>query len=292
MVLNLDLAAIAAATGLQPDDPEAWSSASPPLHERGVRLDWLIGFLKEVDSQRRLIVDRHEDQRRASIHFDAVPWPEALPPEATGDLNGEIVALDVVRPMTARAKAPLYARVPEEHRGRPDVFVSHAWANPLIGGSAFASLYALASPYRSHGPATFVWLDLVCYNQHRPEAIADDMRSVIHHIGRVALPVINAVPFTRLWCLWELLCAFTTKAEITVWEANGSVYDLGLVARTFEETFVSVTRARTRLAADRRHILDAMVDTFGSLEAADRSVRQLVLEQLSKDSDKPWNRPG
>ena len=288
--LNLDLAAIAAATGMQPDVPER--GGSPPLHERGVRLGWLIGFLKEVDAQRRLIVDRHESQRRASIHFDSVPWPEALPPEATGDLDGEIVAFDVVRPMTRCAQGPLYARVPEEHRGLPDLFVSHAWANPLIGGSAFTSLYALSGPYRSHGPATFVWLDLVCYNQHRPEAIADDMRTVIRHIGRVALPLINPVPFTRLWCLWELLCAFTTKAEIEVWEANGSVYDLGFLARTFEETFVSVTHARTRLAADRQQILDAMVEAFGSLEAADRYVRRLVLDQLSKDSDKPWNRPG
>jgi hypothetical protein len=288
--LDLDFDALAAATGLLPDDA-AWDDAAVPLHERGVRLDWTIDFLKEVERQRTAIVERHASQQRASQYIDAVPWPAPLPAAATGELTGELVVEHVVKPLTAGSRAPFFARVPAAHRSRPAAFVSHAWTNPLIGGTAFTTLYAMAHAYRSAGPAPFVWVDFACYNQHRVEAIADDMRAVIGAIGSVALPMINAVPFSRLWCLWELLCAHVTGAKVDLWEANGSAHDLGFLARTFEEAFVSVERAATRLDADRRRILDAMVDAFGSIGEADRHLKRLVLDQLSKEADKPWNRP-
>ena len=111
----------------------------------------------------------------------------------------------------------------------------------MIGGNAFTTLYAIVHSYNASGSRPkFVWLDLICYNQHRAEAIAADMESVIASIGRVDLPMVNAVPFSRLWCLWELLCAHVTGADVNLWEANGSVYDIGFLARRFKDEFVSV----------------------------------------------------
>jgi hypothetical protein len=135
------------------------------------------------------------------------------------------------------------------------MFVSHAWSNPLIGGNAFTTLYAIKHPYKSHSAVEFVWLDVACYNQHRVEVVAADMKAVISSIGRIALPMINAAPFGRLWCLWELLCAHVGGAAVDLWEANGSAYDIGFSARRFTEDFVSVERAGTSLATDREQIL-------------------------------------
>ncbi|MBK7624412.1 MAG: hypothetical protein IPJ14_17575 [Kineosporiaceae bacterium] len=96
MDLNLDLAAIAAATGSRPAG-RSRSAAGSPRYEQGVRLGWLIGFLKEVDAQRRLIVDRRESQRPRAFTSIRSRGPRRCP-QATGDLDGEIVAFDVVRP--------------------------------------------------------------------------------------------------------------------------------------------------------------------------------------------------
>jgi hypothetical protein len=287
----LDFEAIANASRLHDDSSVKWSDSEVPLHQRGVRLEWVIDFLKEVDRSWREVVSRHEEQQRASNYVDSVPWPDPLPVRPSQEMTPEFLVEYAVRPMTALSRAPLFARVPDEHRGHPDCFVSHAWSNPLIGGNAFATLYAVVHSYSSGSRPTFVWLDLICYNQHRVEAVAADMNSVIASIGRVALPMINAVPFSRLWCLWELLCAHVTGADVGLWEANGSVYDLGYLARQFENEFVSVECAGTSLETDRRQILEAMVATFGSIHETDEHVRRLVLKGLSQDSDKPWNRP-
>ena len=143
---------------------------------------------------------------------------------------------------------------------------------------------------KSWSPRNFVWIDFACYNQYRVECVADDMRAVIGSIGRVGIPMINSVPFSRLWCLWEILCAHLADAKLEMYEANGSAYDMGFVADRFQEEFRSVERAATTLPQDRELILEAMISTFGSIAKADERLRQLVNSMLSKQSDKPWNK--
>ena len=80
------------------------------------------------------------------------------------------------------------------------------------------------------------------------------------------------------------------EVMVHVYEANGSVYDIGYLSRCFHDEFKSVERAATTLSSDREEILSAMVSTFGSIQKADDYVHLLVDGMLSKDSDKPWNR--
>jgi hypothetical protein len=236
----LNLEAIAAASGLTSQDAGDWSDAAVPLSKRGVSLTWLKRFLDANGGDQERIVDTYKRDKRYSIMGD-VPWPEPLPWDIErGALQGASLVSRVIRPLTVHSATPLYAHVPEEHRGPPDVFVSHAWANPLI-----ASLHAIHEPYRKRDPVEFVWLDLVCYNQHRVEAIAGDMQSVISAIGRVALATANTVPFQRLWCLWELLCAHLAGARVELCEITSQSSDLGLFIWYFESKFESVERAET-----------------------------------------------
>lgn len=286
-MLNLDN--IAKKSGLRDESDVSWSDDHVPLHQRGVQVKWLNDFVWEVYREWHEVMEQHESQRRASVWFDHVPEPDPLPFPVDQEMTSAFLVPNVIQPMTKLLAAPLFARVPDEYRGHPDIFVSHAWSNPLVG-NAFAELEALVSPYAGRGTTTYAWLDVVCYNQHRVEAIAADMNAIVASIGRVGIPMINSVPFSRLWCLWELLCAHVSQAQIVVYEANGSVYDLGYLAGRFKEEFKSVERAVTTLPSDREQILNAMVSTFGSLQKADEYVRQLVNAMLSKDSDKPWNR--
>jgi len=284
----LDLNAIAKESSLRDECDVSWNYDDVPLHQRGVQVKWLRDFAFAVHRDWHRVMELHESQRRASVSFDHVPDPGPLPFPADQDMTSAFLVHNVIQPMTKVATAPLFARVPDEYRGQPDLFVSHAWRNPLVG-TAFAELEALITPLRSRGTTEHVWLDVVCYNQHRAEAIADDMKAIVSSIGRVGIPMINSVPFSRLWCLWELLCAHVSRAEIVVYEANGSAYDIGYLARRFQEDFNSVEQATTTLASDREQILNAMVSTFGSLQKSDEYVRRLVNDMLSNDSDKPWN---
>ncbi len=196
----LDLDSLARTTGLCTGSVVSWRDAHVPLHERGVSLGWLYDFVRSVDRSWQDVVRNHERASRASFHFDHVPEPDPLPFAETVEMTPAFLVPNVIRPLTAIIKGPLFALVPAEHRGRPDLFVSHSWSNPLTTGSAFSTLAALDSPLGG-GPVKRVWLDVACYNQHRVERIAADMESVVASIGQVGLPMINAVPFTRLWCL-------------------------------------------------------------------------------------------
>jgi hypothetical protein len=285
----LDLDSIAQKTGLIAEDKLSWNDNDIPLHKRGVSVSWLIDFVHEVDRAWQDVVKQHERDRKASLYFDA-PWPDPLPFAPDLRMSAVFLVNYVIRPMTRVVGAPLYVRVPEQCRRKPDVFVSHAWSNPLACWGAFSTLYTLDSPLRSWEPRKFVWIDLACYNQHRVECVAEDMRAVIASVGRVGIPMINSVPFSRLWCLWELLCAHLADAKLEMYEANGSAYDLGFLADRFQDEFRSVEHPATTLPEDRERILEAMISTFGSIAKADEHLRQLVNSMLSKQSDKPWNK--
>jgi hypothetical protein len=268
----------------------SWSDDQVPLEQRGVRLKWIIEFFREAEAELQTVVDGYERQRSMSYIGD-IPEPDSLPfPWAAKSthhsaVTGEFAVEHLIKPLTAVCTAPLYALVPEEHRGRPDAFISHMWSNPAMTGS-------LAAPLQRHGNIEFVWMDLICYNQHRIEAIASDMKAVIGRVGHLVMPLYSGYEFTRLWCLWEFLCAHVCGTPIHIWESNMNAHDLGLTASRFSGLFQSVEQAHTTFEDDRRLILQAMVDTFGSIREADEQVRTLVLTKLSKDSDKPWNKPG
>lgn len=284
-----DLDAIAKKSGLLKESDVSWHDEDVPLQKRGVHVEWLNRFAWEVYRNLQEVIEHHEAQKQASIHLDNVPWPSPLPFPESQEITSAFLVPNVIQPMTKALAAPLFARVPEEYRGCPDLFVSHAWSNPLVR-NAFAELEALTSPLQRRGATQYVWLDIVCYNQHCVEAVAEDMKAVVASIGRVGIPMINSVPFSRLWCLWELLCAHVAQVEVVVYEANGSAYDIGYLAKCFQEDFQSVEQASTTVPYDREQILNAMVSTFGSLHKTDEHIRQLVFSMLSKDSDKPWNR--
>ena len=114
----------------------------------------------------------------------------------------EFVAKYVI-PATQNLRCPLYALVPPSERGKPEVFLSHAWTNMLLspvpqwhGGSldAFESRGIVGVKER------FVWIDFVSYNQHEvsPDSIAFDMESIIRSIGNVAFAVTPTPLFDRM----------------------------------------------------------------------------------------------
>lgn len=94
-----------------------------------------------------------------------------------------------------------------------------------------------------------------------------------------------------MWCLWEILCAHLTNSEVNICEPLQSASEMGFVYDIFTKKFGSVSDGETTVPKDKQDILNAMISTFGSIDQTDEYFRKIVERGLTKDSDKPWNKP-
>ncbi len=281
-----------------------WNEVDIPLPERGVRFSWVCNFVRSIYWQRNELVREQlrlrENFRKWEEHarwsMDDLPTPDEYKgigldgpkPKFYEATVHELVAEHIV-PLTRAIRAPLYARVPSSHRGKPEVFLSHAWANSVLspvpqwrGGTLDA--------FEADGIAgikeEFVWIDFVCYNQHAivPDTIAFDMEALIRSIGNVAFAVTMTPLFDRIWCLWEILSASQAGARARFSVGPGYRTDKRVMVNKFFEAFKSVKEARATISGDYEKLLAAMTLGFGSIAAADEHIRNCMREEMSH----PW----
>ena len=184
-------------------------------------------------------------------------------------------------PLTAAIHAPLYARVPPSDRGKPGVFLSHAWANDVLspvpqwGGETVNAFDSQIAGIKEE----FVWIDFVCYNQHTVanDSIAFDMEAIIRSIGNVAFAATMTPLFDRIWCLWEVLSASQVGAETRFCVYPGFRTDKRVMVNNFFRAFTSIREARATKTGDYEKLLAAMISRFGSSDAADEYIRELML---------------
>ena len=177
--------------------PDGWSDSDVPLAQRGVRLSWLVGTV------RNLLKDINRDR------------PYAL-------LNVRSLVDHFVLPLTVALRAPLWVCVPAEHRGVPDCFVSHRWDSLLLGPPEQEIGTLDAIEHLKY----YVWIDFVAYNQHTIESVPTDMEAVIGEIGKVVfagtpvatrrfitLPTTGRLQSSRLWLKRALSAPWLTRTE-------------------------------------------------------------------------------
>jgi len=273
-------------------DESIWDDATVPLEARGVRQSWFKDLIRSItwhaNAQRREALEmdqRAEYQRRASIHFDTVPWPEPVRvPDEIAYTTREFVAQYVCR-KTAAIKGPLYALTPPDARGKPGAFISHAWDSHLyIQGHAFGILDAIDEGGFGGVKEEFIWIDIACYNQHSDLQVAPDMERVIGATQHVAFPITPVPLFDRIWCLWELLCAAKVGARLQFCAAPGFTTDKRIMVNDFVRAFTSVEDAKATVSGDREVILQQIAMHFGSFEKADSFIRDL----LDRGLGDPW----
>jgi hypothetical protein len=276
-----------------------WNEADVPLPERGVRFSWLRDFVgsicwrhnESVRQARHWLEERLQWEER-DRWYPQPPMPSHLqqvdpcrPAEFSQLTVHELVAQHIV-PLTEAIRGPLYARVPPSDRAKPEVFLSHAWANSVLspvpqwhGGT----LDALDSEGVAGIKEKFVWIDFVCYNQHAiaAETIAFDMEAIIRSIGSVAFAVTPTPLFDRIWCLWEVLSVSQTGARARFCAGPGYRTDKRVMVNKFFEAFKSVEAAHATKTGDYEKLLAAMISRFGSIEAADAHIRKLMREEMA-----------
>ncbi len=275
-----------------------WSENDVPLAERGVRFSWLYNFVGSICWRYNEPVRQHAQWLQERLQWEerdrVYPQP-ALPdylqnidvynPPRPRELTiHELVSQHIV-PLTEAIRAPLYARVPLSDRGKPQIFLSHAWANSALspvpqwhGGTLDA--------FDSRGIAgvkeEFVWIDFACYNQHAIAAnsIAFDMEAIIRSIGNVGFAVTPTALFDRIWCLWEVMSVSQTGAKARFCVGPGYRTDKRVMVNQFFDAFKSVEQARATKPDDREKLLAAMVSTFGSIAAADEHIQKLMRDGM------------
>ncbi|KDO28144.1 hypothetical protein SPRG_06191 [Saprolegnia parasitica CBS 223.65] len=99
-------------------------------------------------------------------------------------------------------------------------FVSHAWKYAFVDLVAAIEIFALAEG----GEYPYFWLDLLVVDQHnapsRPHTWwSTTFVSAIGAIGKVVLvfsPLLDPIPLSRAWCLWELYASIQAEASVAL----------------------------------------------------------------------------
>lgn len=276
----------------EPKSDQRLAEDDIPVENRGVKLSWVFKFLRAVGNAFEDIWQRYESHEKAYEHLNSFGLiPDAVPPkfERYPPLNGYFLQKEIVKPLTTISRSALYSRIPEDARGRPSVFVSHAWRDPL-GYHPGTTLTDMVSGNNSVSHDAFCWIDLFVYNQHIGQDIARDMERIIGAIGKIVLPMSSEAVLHRLWCIWEWLAAHRAGAEIVLPEAAYSRYYFGTKREWFRAAFTSIGEAQTTLAADAEQIIGEILSTFGSVQAADEEIRRLADRYFTRPEDAPWRK--
>ncbi len=271
---------------LMPLEACSWREDDVPLAERGVRVGWLYDFVKRIYSaidglwteydlanKKAKNDDRFASDRNPNYRPGDIKWPDrpvySLPLTTT-----QLVSL-FIAPLTSHIKAPLYARIPPEHRGRPSKFISHTW-NSYASQGVHGTLDMVQD--RNHD--SFVWIDIVCYNQHRVlnENIYSDMKEIISRIGQIAFVLTTEPFFTRSWCLWEIVCANQTNAEVSIYNQIARIQKKywSSEKHALPKKFKSITNLSAIKQHDKDKIFELLVSTFGSVQQADEYIHSIL----------------
>ena len=246
-----------------------WSDEAVPLQSRGVSLQWLIQFIRQLQQD----INGGRQMPPTALMGFSDRGTRQYSFFTTHSLVGQIV-----HPLTKSAQAPLYALVPAAHRGTPDIFVSHTWSSLLVGPALqrIGSLDAL-EPLGDK----FVWIDFVCYNQHTFKSVIKDMRAVLEAAGRLVVCSTPTPIYCRSWCLWELFCAVRSGVPVELAVCRGYRNDKILSVNALYRSFTGIKAARSSNSADQQAIYQAFLVQYGTAEQADTTIETLIREQFS-----------
>ena len=266
--------------------PDGWSESDVPLAQRGVRVSWLVGIVRDLlDDINRPRAGAIEEAQRAISHNKAGLWglhdrPDMEVPTVPDYalLNVRSLVEHFVLPLTVKVRSPLWACVPLKHRGKPNYFVSHTWSSLLLGppGQEIGTLDAFEEPEH------FVWIDFVAYNQHAIRSIPIEMEAVIGEIGQVIFAGTPVPTLNRIWCLWELLCANRTGTDFDIAIRGGYRNDKILAVNMLYRSFVGVEKAVATKREDLEIITREVLSQFGSAAAADAHLDRALRERFSE----------
>ncbi|EQC40860.1 hypothetical protein SDRG_01926 [Saprolegnia diclina VS20] len=151
-----------------------------------------------------------------------VAWKDEL--VAQGHLSPSMTTSDVcesvVKPATLGRNLSFAETLAAPAVAPATHFVSHAWKYAFVDLVAAIEIFALTEG----GEYPYFWLDLLVVDQHnapsRPHTWwSTTFVSAIRAIGKVVLvfsPLLDPIPLSRAWCLWELYASIQAEASVAL----------------------------------------------------------------------------
>jgi hypothetical protein len=247
-----------------------------PISKRGIRLDALEGLFEWADQQREKLNQQASAHSWAYYHFydsdDRIPPPigyDRIPQDQTARDFVQHFSLS----LTKNSESSLHEILQNEYIGAPKTFISYSWDRVLINKAD-----GLIPTLRDTNPSeSYVWIDLVCHNQHAVGPIADQMRTVISQCDNVVVPMM-AQWYERAWCIWEVLCAKLEAKPVRFLWAPKLSRGYKTAYRAYVDGFTSVREAKATYQRDKETILSLVENEFGTIEEADKYFRSVMGE--------------
>ena len=255
---------------LLPIGKTAWTERDTPIMLRGVDGRYLRGFLNAVREGRDQRIRGYEQAWRLNV---LVEWD---PPFDQSEYERPLTSRNFVHThvleWTASAKAPLLARVPEQYRGRPTLFLSYTWDSDWFA-NGWGVIEALSDHLR---PRDHVWMDVFCHNQHNIGSVADQMEAVISGVDRLLLPMSQPEWYQRAWCIWEVLCAIKHQKPIQFLEYGRKLRDYKRIRQYYLANFRGIEASEATVAEDKELIIAFAKSLFGSIAKTDRTLEEFM----------------
>jgi len=231
----------------------------------------------------------------------AIWYHKQYPGTKTRDL-----VTNFITPETRDEKGPYWIKIPHEERGRPHVFISHAWDMRLK--DLIEALIDWRSTHVKHGnfcvccckgfrrcndfcsknlsfkicQDPILWLDILAIPQNKGFHNENDVQkldSTIRSIGQVALCTdLNFTPLTRSWCLFELANARRFHARITIAVCTG-FKDRWLITRKVAQS-IDAENGKTGNPEDKVMIDNLIIEQFETFKNLDNIVKSLLVIKL------------
>ncbi|KAH9118822.1 hypothetical protein AeMF1_008098, partial [Aphanomyces euteiches] len=226
-------------------------------------------------------------------HTWLVAWKDDM--LAKGRISPASTTTDVceaiVKPETIECNcsyAQKHINGPTQGIGKATHFVSHAWKYSFCDLISAIEIFALSLP-PDEAKSVFFWVDLFVVDQHhapsRPHSWwSSTFVDVIRSFGKVVLvfqPLLDPIPLTRAWCLWEIFTAIQTGASISLAMPTEQWTNYRVSLRQdYHAVIDSLQRVDARNAEawnprDKEEIFHAIEVSVG-FEELNRRVRQLV----------------
>jgi len=248
-------------------------------------------------------VQRQGAAKKLGEEAELVPYAgfTSIEISAEEELTTKEVVEIHIKPQTAKRKTSfvehLLADDEAENVGPAGTIVIHAWNSP------FRSIWQSLKPEivaRGDDPASvFVWIDVLCISQHvsfvvTPRWLTTTLCDAIGTIGSSVLVLADwkrPTPFSRLWCIWEILATIQQGTELTVIMPpdqresfdNRVFYDLPAVIKASFDAIDSENASASN-KNDEAQILASIRDSIG-FDGANLVVKDRLLEWLSEVSN-------
>lgn len=260
---------------LIPTTSQIWKAEDIPLEARGINGEWLYRFILAIHEYRDTALENYYLQQQGAIQSDDVPWPN-FPAGLDEELNKNSFVRDHVLPLTRESEAPLFARVPKNKQGTPSVFVTYTWNSGFLA-DGYGVVYAIQ---RYLSADNYIWMDVFSQNQHGTESRSGMKEKVIAGVDRLLLPMSQYPWYECMRCVGEVICAVRLNKEVVFLEYARQLRDYRQIRKYFLGRFDTIAKATATSPDEKEEILHLAKATFGSVEAADSYLANMMRLQL------------